>query len=234
MAARTPEQKLAQKLKGQTEEQKEAARARARAWTAANRERKRATQAAYRLANLDSIAAKKKGDYEKNKPVILGKMRQEYAADPALRERKKVQATAWATANPQKANAKSAAYRAANPAKHKEFVRRWAAANPDAILLKDHKRRARKKISGGQLSRDIIATLLSRQDNKCVYCKADISVERHLDHIMPLALGGIHADENTQLLCPRCNRRKGALHPEVFLALFVKGAAEKPEHEEPE
>jgi hypothetical protein len=29
-----------------------------------------------------------------------------------------------------------------------------------------------------------------------------------LDHMMPIDLGGLHADENLQLLCPTCNLRK--------------------------
>lgn len=33
--------------------------------------------------------------------------------------------------------------------------------------------------------------------------------EFHVDHIIPRALGGADVEENLQLLCPRCNRRKG-------------------------
>lgn len=83
--------------------------------------------------------------------------------------------------------------------------------------LKTAKRRAQKKISGCKLSKDIIKKLFNQQDNKCVYCNIDISNNFHLDHIMPLALGGLHTDENIQLLCPRCNLKKGSKHPIDFM-----------------
>ena len=35
------------------------------------------------------------------------------------------------------------------------------------------------------------------------------SGEFHVDHIIPRALGGADVEENLQLLCPRCNTRKG-------------------------
>lgn len=33
--------------------------------------------------------------------------------------------------------------------------------------------------------------------------------EFHVDHILPRSLGGADVEENLQLLCPRCNSRKG-------------------------
>lgn len=38
-----------------------------------------------------------------------------------------------------------------------------------------------------------------------------------LDHIVPLALGGEHTRENTQCLCRKCNRNKGATPMEDYL-----------------
>lgn len=34
--------------------------------------------------------------------------------------------------------------------------------------------------------------------------------EFHVDHIIPRAMGGADVEEDLQLLCPRCNSRKGA------------------------
>lgn len=43
---------------------------------------------------------------------------------------------------------------------------------------------------------------------KCLRCGS--SKELTLDHIMPQSAGGSGALTNLQLLCPTCNRRKGA------------------------
>ena len=40
---------------------------------------------------------------------------------------------------------------------------------------------------------------------------------QHLDHIMPLALGGSNTDDNIQLLRARCNLQKRAKHPVDFM-----------------
>ena len=39
----------------------------------------------------------------------------------------------------------------------------------------------------------------------------------HIDHIHPIAAGGTNAPDNLQLLCARCNSRKGARPFEYLL-----------------
>lgn len=39
----------------------------------------------------------------------------------------------------------------------------------------------------------------------------------HIDHFVPLALGGKNEDWNILLTCPTCNGRKHAKHPAQFL-----------------
>jgi len=68
----------------------------------------------------------------------------------------------------------------------------------------------------GKLSNGIIKKLLIQQDCKCVYCKIDISANRHVDHIVPLALGGLNVDSNVQLTCPECNIKKADLPPWLY------------------
>lgn len=38
----------------------------------------------------------------------------------------------------------------------------------------------------------------------------------HLDHRIPICLGGAHSIENLQWLCEPCNLSKGGLHPNVW------------------
>jgi 5-methylcytosine-specific restriction endonuclease McrA len=68
----------------------------------------------------------------------------------------------------------------------------------------------------GKLSKDIVKILLTSQNCKCVYCQIDISVDRHIDHIVPIALGGLNVDSNVQLVCPPCNMKKADLPPWLF------------------
>jgi 5-methylcytosine-specific restriction endonuclease McrA len=52
------------------------------------------------------------------------------------------------------------------------------------------------------------------QKSKCACCGKSLKHSYHLDHIMPIALGGTNTDDNVQLLTPSCNLRKSAKHPD--------------------
>ena len=83
---------------------------------------------------------------------------------------------------------------------------------------KRRRRRAREKGLLGTFSPDIEARLFEIQAGRCALltCRKKLSPKRSsydLDHIMPLALGGLHEDENLQLLCRGCNLAKGSKEP---------------------
>ena len=61
-----------------------------------------------------------------------------------------------------------------------------------------------------------VTELLARQGGKCANCRVQPNGSVHVDHIMPLALGGPHATGNVQALCQPCNQRKYSKHPLVF------------------
>ncbi len=116
--------------------------------------------------------------------------------------------------NQEKVKESNAAYRENNKEKVKAANLAWAKANPDATRLAKHTRRAREKSVGGTLSKGITTLLMSEQGGKCAGCLVDLSsTGHHLDHVMPLALGGANQDWNMQLLCPPCNHQKNASHP---------------------
>jgi 5-methylcytosine-specific restriction endonuclease McrA len=77
----------------------------------------------------------------------------------------------------------------------------------------------------GKLSNGIINELLIRQKCRCAHCGTDITEDRHVDHIIPTAMGGPNTDDNVQLLCPACNIAKGDTHP----LLFKHGLTDVPE-----
>ncbi|OJW77978.1 HNH endonuclease signature motif containing protein [Thiobacillus sp. 65-1402] len=152
-----------------------------------------------------------------------------YAADP---ERKKAKSAAWYRANKEKADATAAAWSkanaarkratnaalyAANPERKKAVMSAWVKANPEKVRVIQHNRRARKRDMGGRLSSSLPARLFSLQHGKCACCGQPLGDKYHLDHIMPISLGGANTDDNIQLLRQRCNNQKHSKHPVEFM-----------------
>lgn len=74
-------------------------------------------------------------------------------------------------------------------------------------------RRAKKRNADGHYNSSDVKAMLERQKWKCADCKKSLKDGYHVDHIMPLALGGSNWPSNLQCLCPTCNVRKGPKHP---------------------
>lgn len=99
------------------------------------------------------------------------------------------------------------AWRLANPDRMRELLRRWKRNNRDKVRAykrgRDAKSNARRR-----------AWLLEVQRGRCGYCRAKLVPDKmHIDHVLPLALGGSNRRANLQLLCETCNLSKGARHP---------------------
>lgn len=138
----------------------------------------------------------------------------------------------WRSSNPDKVRSTSAKYQANNTDKirayaaqyhttnaGRERVRRakWRASNPEACRISSHNRRARKLEAGGKLSKGLSGKLFKLQRGLCPCCKKPLGDDYHLDHVMPLFLGGKNEDWNMQLLRQRCNQQKHAKHPVEFM-----------------
>lgn len=109
-------------------------------------------------------------------------------------------------------------WRAANPEKVRAAVAKWKEANPEKCRIYRQNRRARKRMDGGKISPDLAARLYKLQRGKCACgCKQSLGNDYHLDHIMPIALGGSNTDDNIQLLRQQCNNQKSAKHPIDFM-----------------
>lgn len=161
---------------------------------------KRARMAARHAANKERMNAISRAYYEANRDA-----RRAYNA-------------AWRVANPEKERASGAAWRAANKERKSANGAAWYAANKGLFRIYNHNRRARKRESGGKLSPGLSAKLFKLQKGKCACgCKQPLGDNYHLDHIMPLALGGSNTNDNIQLLRQRCNNQKSAKHPVEFM-----------------
>jgi 5-methylcytosine-specific restriction endonuclease McrA len=164
----------------------------AAAYYAVNREAHMAKTNAWRQANPDAVRVIRKAAAVAHRHVV-----QE-----------------WRKANPEKVQAYGRAYRERYPALVKARLAAWRARHPEARSIHEHNRRAK---SAGKLTRGIRQKLFALQRGKCACCKARLGRGFHLDHIMPLALGGKNVDGNLQLLRSICNMRKHASHPVDYM-----------------
>lgn len=149
----------------------------------------------YRKANAENIKAYMAAHYKANFKKLNAKN------------------AAWRKANPEYMRG----YYAANPEKMKVIGETWRKANPESQRIREHNRRARKRVNGGKLSPDLSAKLYKLQRGKCPCCKKPLGDDYHMDHIVPIKLGGANIDSNIQLLRQRCNNQKSAKHPIAFM-----------------
>jgi 5-methylcytosine-specific restriction endonuclease McrA len=94
--------------------------------------------------------------------------------------------------------------------KSAESCRQWRRNNPDKS--RGQSKRRRLKVAG-RLATGTIERIGTMQRWRCAICRASIRAKYQLDHITPLALGGLHEARNIQLLCGPCNMRKNAKDP---------------------
>lgn len=193
---------------------KECASERYAAWRAANGEKLKISKAAYHAENRARLNAVSAAYYVANIDSVKTRGA-EYRA--MHRATAKANSVAWRLANTERSRATVKAWRAANPEKALAIFTAWREANPEAKRVYEQNRRARKLANGGRLSRGLIGKLLKLQRGKCACCGEPLGKDYHMDHRMPLALGGENIDSNMQLLRATCNLSKSAKHPVEFM-----------------
>lgn len=177
-------------------------------YRAANKGTTKIYAAAYRAKNAALLSEKDKEYRAKNVDVMRAKGAAYYKINAARKAEKY---------DPKEQSARNAAYYVANRDALRAKNNAWSKANRGSARTRKQNRRAREKNAGGKLSPNISATLLKRQRGRCTSCFAMAGSNYHLDHIMPLALGGANEDKNMQILCASCNCSKGQKHPVEFM-----------------
>jgi 5-methylcytosine-specific restriction endonuclease McrA len=158
-----------------------------RQWAASHPESRRATYARYGAAHPEKRRAY--ADRTKDRKRELAKRR--YAADP---ERWAAQGRAWYTANRDRKQAKAREWRRLNPAKARGV---W--------------QRRKARIRNAQISPVDFDRILARDGWICHICGGFIlRDELSFDHIVPLAKGGAHSEENLSPAHLNCNKGKAA------------------------
>lgn len=130
---------------------------------------------------------------------------------------------AWKAKNQDRVKAYRKAYGPMYRATHRESLREhqrnWALKNPDKI--KSYHKKRYDKIKGRKLSKWLVVKLLIEQKYRCPYCQIKLKKKDfEKDHIYPLATNGTHADDNIQILCWDCNRKKGKKSPTEYMQMI--------------
>lgn len=175
--------------------------------------------------NADRVKKRRAEYFERNREEINAKLRAHYHA---TKEAKKPRRKAYAERAKEHIAAYQKAYReenadrlkeygkqkyAKNPAPYIERAKKWDKANPLAKRIYTNRRRARLRAAEGKHTAAELKALMVKQRGKCACCREPLKHGYDVDHVVPLAKGGTNDILNIQLLCPPCNRSKGAKDP---------------------
>ena len=171
---------------------------------------------AWKAANKDKVAAGAKVYRDSHKEEM--KALADAWADKFPEKRREI-ARRYYERNAEKCRERSRLYYKAFPEKAAESRNKYRASPEYRAINQNCMARRKRRISSnsGTLSRGIAKRLMVSQKGECACCGAKLGDDYHLDHIIPLALGGAHEDSNIQLLHSRCNLQKHAKHPIDFM-----------------
>lgn len=180
----------------------------------ANREKVLERCRAWRKANPAKVRAYSKEHRERNPEKQREAVMRWQAKNPDYPRE-------WRAKNPDKVKASrkrgrshkavtDAKWRAANPEKVREYNKRWREKHPEKKLDKGHRYRARLR-GAAVIEKVDRLTIYKRDGGRCHLCGRFVSKVRFtLDHLVPLALGGVHTAANVKVAHLACNSRKGA------------------------
>ncbi len=174
------------------------------AWSANNRERSREIKRKFVLNHPEEDRTSKRKHYDANRDRII---RREV-------ERKQK--------NKDHINAMYREQYARESYKWKIRQKRYEENNSEKIKAatkaSSARRREQLQSSIENYTAQDVLDLLAQQRGRCAEptCMVSLKPKYHVDHIMPLVLGGSNARDNIQLLCPRCNLAKNRHHPLVW------------------
>jgi 5-methylcytosine-specific restriction endonuclease McrA len=140
---------------------------------------RKAYMAAYNAANADRNAAYRKANTGQKKAYMAAYRKANADRNAAYR----------------KANAdRNAAYRKSRP--------------PRINLVHARNHRSRKQAAEGRHTAADIQRIYDAQGGRCACCREKVGKKYHVDHIVPLKLGGSNWPSNLQIACASCNCRK--------------------------
>ena len=165
-------------------------------------------------------------NYEANRELRLIQSRAWYEMN---RERKTATTRAWTEANLEHHRAATRQWYKANKERHDANRRAWRKANPERTRIhrqKYYKANSERQKANVYARRARLAHAVPQRwkrslcpDHLCYWCGTTLTPETtHIDHIMPISLGGQDTPDNTANTCASCNLTKSNAHPLVWLA----------------
>jgi 5-methylcytosine-specific restriction endonuclease McrA len=135
--------------------------------------------------------------------------KREYREKHLERERETHQV--WYRDNKDKVKERTRQYREGNKERLQAAANQWRKDHPENYKATTHKRLSRIKGSGGVITAKEWRELCEKYGNKCLCCGRD-DVKLTLDHVIPIAMGGLNVISNAQPLCQSCNSKKWKNH----------------------
>lgn len=208
----------------------EAEREQMRRWRAANPEKDLANARAYRARHPEKDSIRKKAWRKANPEKAKARGRADMVRH---KEARAAYSKAYRAARRDEILKKEKAWRAANrdlkrkrdQARYKRdreailaYGKAWRAANPSKCRANGRTRRGRLANAEGTHTAEDVAAQLKCQRGKCYYCKKKFGrgLKSHVEHVIPLALGGRNSRDNLVISCPQCNWTKNRHGPHIM------------------
>lgn len=110
-------------------------------------------------------------------------------------------------------------YRVNTNKQRTEYQQAWRTKNPEhnRRLIAESNQIRRCRLAGVEVSRFNRDSIFVRDRGLCAYCGLGLDPWNwHLDHVLAIAKGGGHTEDNVVASCPRCNMKKGARPAENY------------------
>lgn len=193
---------------------------------------------AYRAANLEAARARVRKHHQAHKddPAYMQRRREGFRRwyqDHREEQIKRASAFYWndheralaanrasKAAHREENREKDRIRRAENPEKNSAQQRKYRKEHPEMHRAQEARRRAVKMGAEGSHTAEDIEAQYARQKGRCYWCKDKLG-RYHVDHVVPLCLGGSNGPENLVIACPTCNCKKHTKHPMEFAGVML-------------
>jgi hypothetical protein len=172
-----------------------------------------------RAENHDAIRERERHWEQANRERRMAERRARRRANPEARRAAERRLYA---ANPEAMRERKRQWRRANPESVSATLKRWRAGNRETMYAQQSRRRHRRRVSMDRVDR-LLSALYRRaiQGDPCYYCGATEGAF-HVDHYVPLALGGTDHWYNLVHACAWCNQSKHATHGDDFITALAE------------